>query len=611
MHKLSSIPRLAMSAFLLLALTVLSCVNIVPSKPVTHIWEIQGKAHRSPMEGQEVQDVPGIVTAVTQNGFWMQDLAPDGDDATSDGIYIYTDSGPGVEVGDGVTVSGTVTEYRPGGEDENTTITQIASPMVAVRANEGALPAPIILGAGGRAPPTAVIDDDATGDVETSGSYDPETDGIDFYESLEGMRVQVNDALVVGPTNTFGETWVVGDGGASAIDLSARGGILVRAGDFNPERIQLDDPLYPGAWPELNVGARLTGPAIGVLHYGFGNYELYVTEPFSVDASGEVSRETTALSGAPGRLTIATLNVENLGGDASAFAFGTRAALIVRNLGAPDIVALEEMQDNNGANSAGGADATRTFERLVRAIRDAGGPAYAYVQIDPQNGADGGIAGGNIRIGFLYDPERVGFVVRPGGDATTPNRVTCDGGAAALALNPGRVDPGNPAFRNSRKPLAGEFAFNGETVYVIGVHFSSKGGDDPLFGRRQPPGLSTETQRVNQARAVNAFVDEILACDPEANVVVLGDVNDFQFSPPVDALKGGVLYNLMDLLPENERYSYVYEGNSQVLDQILVSEHVFDRLSPEYDVVHVNAEFAPDARVSDHDPSVVRLALGG
>jgi hypothetical protein len=209
----------------------------------------------------------------------------------------------------------------------------------------------------------------------------------------------------------------------------------------------------------------------------------------------------------------------------------------------------------------------------------------------------------------LYNPERAGFVLRPGGDATTPNGVLCEDGVATLSLNPGRVDPGNPAFVNSRKPLAGEFTFNGEAVYVIGVHFNSKGGDDPLFGRRQPPKLHTEVQRTNQARAVNAFVDQILACDSEAVVVVLGDVNDFQFSPPVETLKGDVLHNLMDLLPENEQYSYVYQGNSQVLDQILVSDRAWDHLSPEVDVVHVGAEFEHSEQVSDHDPSIASLDL--
>jgi predicted extracellular nuclease len=610
MHKRRSSARLVLALSILLGLTVVSCEMPSPSSPVTQVYDIQGEAHRSPLEGQQVQDVPGIVTALARDGFWMQAPVPDGNDATSDGIFVFTDSLPGVQVGDEVTVSGTVSEYRPGGEDENTTITQITGLPVSSRSRGGGLPAPIVLGAGGRMPPTEVIDDDATGDVETSGTYDPHDDGIDFYESLEGMRVQVNDALVIGPTNAYGETWVVGDGGASATDLTARGGLLIRAGDLNPERIQLDDPLYPGAWPELNVGARLIGPATGVLHYGFGNYELYVTEPFSVDPSAEVLPETTGLLGGPTELTIATLNVNNLGGNAPSFAFGERALIITRYLGSPDIIALEEMQDDNGENSAGGPAAARTFERLIQAIEAGGGPTYDYVQIDPQNGADGGAPGANIRIGFLYDPARIDFAPRPGGDARTPNRVLCADGVAVLEKNPGRIDPGSPAFRSSRKPLAAECAFNGETIYLIGVHFVSKGGDDPLYGRRQPPRQGDETQRINQARAVNAFVDELLACDPQAKVVVLGDVNDFQFSPTVDALKDGVLHNLMDLLPENKRYSYVYQGNSQVLDQILVSGHVLDRLSPEYDVVHVNAEFTHDEQISDHDPAIVRLSLG-
>jgi predicted extracellular nuclease len=67
-----------------------------------------------------------------------------------------------------------------------------------------------------------------------------------------------------------------------------------------------------------------------------------------------------------------------------------------------------------------------------------------------------------------------------------------------------------------------------------------------------------------------------------------------------------VLTTLFDLLPENERYSYVFDGNSQVLDQILVSGSILAE-DPVYDVVHVNAEFFD--QVSDHDPSVMRVAF--
>ena len=100
-----------------------------------------------------------------------------------------------------------------------------------------------------------------------------------------------------------------------------------------------------------------------------------------------------------------------------------------------------------------------------------------------------------------------------------------------------------------------------------------------------------------------------MAADPQANVIVLGDINDFEFSQTVELLEGGVLTTLMDTLPKPERYSYVFEGNSQVLDQILVSNPLLSSFPVDYDPVHVNAEFADQA--SDHDPQVARLDLRG
>jgi predicted extracellular nuclease len=90
---------------------------------------------------------------------------------------------------------------------------------------------------------------------------------------------------------------------------------------------------------------------------------------------------------------------------------------------------------------------------------------------------------------------------------------------------------------------------------------------------------------------------------------VLGDLNDFEFSDTVQILEGGVLTSLMDTLPQDERYSYDFEGNSQVLDQILVSDNLLENFPFDYDPVHVNSEFADQA--SDHDPQVVRLDLRG
>jgi predicted extracellular nuclease len=179
---------------------------------------------------------------------------------------------------------------------------------------------------------------------------------------------------------------------------------------------------------------------------------------------------------------------------------------------------------------------------------------------------------------------------------------------AQLSSSPGRIDPTHSAFANSRKPLAGEFLFNSRKLFVIANHFNSKGGDDPLFGHLQPPVNSSEEQRHLQADVVNDFVQSILAVDSTAAVVTLGDLNDFEFSQTLEILKGGnALVDMVDTLPPEERYTYVFDGNSQVLDHILVSPALADFAHPVLDIVHTNSEYA--VQTSDHDPDVMRLQL--
>jgi predicted extracellular nuclease len=441
--------------------------------------------------------------------------------------------------------------------------------------------------------------------VETSGVFDPAADGIDFYESLEGMRVQVNGAVAVGPRNGFGEIPVVGDQGALAGVDSVRGGILVRPEDFNPERIILDDTLL--ATPVVNVGDGFTTPVVGVMDYSFGNFKLNITAPLA-RVDGGLQREVTR---APRdfELVVGTYNVENLDpGDGGAFA--RHAQLIVGNLRAPDLLAIEEIQDNDGATNSLVTDASVTWGLLVDAIVAAGGPEYQYRQLDPVDDQDGGEPGGNIRVGFLFRTDRgLSFVDRPGGTSTTATTVVDHPAGPRLAFSPGRVAPQDPACVDTRKSLAGEFYLHGRKAFVVANHFSSKSADDPLFGRVQPPVRYSEEARHAQARVVNAFVDQLVAADPRVNVIMLGDINDFEFSQTVELLEGDVLTTLMDRLPKPERYSYVFEGNSQVLDQILVSNPLLGSFPVDYDPVHVNAEFADQA--SDHDPQVARLDLRG
>jgi hypothetical protein len=583
--------------------------------PPLQISEVQGAAHISPYNGLNVSGVEGIVTWERSSSFYMQDPSPDADDATSEGVLVFG-SGLGalVNIGDHVRVNGRVFEFRPGGSSsDNLTTTEITTPglSVTVVSTGNDLPPATVLGTGGRMPPSEVIEDDATTSVEDSGTFDPAQDGIDFYESVEGMRVQVNDAVAVGPTNAFGEIPVVGDGGAHAGIDTVRGGVVIRADDFNPERMILDDTLLPT--PVVNVGDGFTTNVVGVMDYSFGNFKLNVTTALT-RVDGGLQREATR---APldREIVVGTYNVENL--DPSDGSFARHADLIVNHLRSPDLLAIEEIQDNDGAANTDVTDASATWNALIAAILAAGGPAYEYRQIDPVDDQDGGQPGGNIRVGFLFRTDRgLTFIDRPGGDSTTPTSVVATSAGPQLSFSPGRVDPQDSAFVDTRKSLAGEFRVRGKKLFVIVNHLSSKGDDDPLFGRWQPPIRYSEEPnpagdggRHPQAQAVNDFVDEILAADPRANVIVLGDINDFEFSQTVEILEGGVLTTLMDTLPKAERYSYVFEGNSQVLDQILVSNNLLGNFLVDYDPVHVNSEFADQA--SDHDPQVARFSMRG
>jgi predicted extracellular nuclease len=377
--------------------------------------------------------------------------------------------------------------------------------------------------------------------------------------------------------------------------------LVISAADFNPERIILSDQLI-GTVPHLNVGDTIA-TAVGVLDYASGNFKLQVTQAY-LGSAGNLQRETTRPQD-QNQLAIASMNVENLHAGDDQAKFDALGAQIAVNLAAPDIVGLMEIQDNNGATNDGNVDAGDTLTMLIDAVAAAGGPTYTYRQIDPVDGQDGGAPGGNIRVVLLFNPARVTFVDRAGGTPTSATTVVVGGGAPLLTFSPGRIDPANVAFANSRKPLAGEFVFNGRKVFVIANHFNSKLGDQPLFGRFQPPARGSEAQRLQQAQVVHDFAQSILTVDADANVVVLGDLNDFDFSPPLATLKGTILYDLVEQLPADERYTFVFEGNSQVLDHILVSGNLLPAV--EYDIVHTNAEFTDHA--SDHDPEVARLHL--
>jgi len=568
-----------------------------PTPERVTVPQLQGAAHVSPWVGRCVAGVAGIVTAVDADRdvvwAWIQSPDGDGDAATSDAVRLGLPSGPvPVAPGDLVEVEGRVEEVADRADLPVTTLWV----RTLERIETGrVLPLPVRIGAGGRAVPP-VFHDGGQG-------FEPDERALDLYESLEGMRVELPPSIVTGPSSRFGEVWVLPEDAAGALPRTLHGGVRLVEGVDAPQRLALDDPLT-GPPPRAVVGDRLPAPPRGILHWAFGAWRVLVTEPWPAVLPGGVRPEATAIRRADDLLTVATVNLENLSARSDPSRFETYGRLIADALASPDVVALQEVQDDTGPLDDGTVSAGETLDRLVAAISAAGGPSYRWTQVDPVDGADGGQPGGNIRVAVLLDPSRVELVERGG---PGPERAVAVVDGPALAPSPGRVGPGEPALVESRKPLAVQLRVAGRSVFLFNLHLASKRGDDPQAGRRQPPERATEAKRLAQARLVAELAGEILGQDPGAAVVVLGDLNEHEWRPPVEALEAVGLVNLVERLAPEDRYTYVFQGRSQVLDHVLVSPSL--AAGAQVDAVHLNADFPAAGRASDHDPVVVGLMI--
>ena len=537
---------------------------------VIPIGDIQGAAHRSPLEGRDVT-TEGIVTAVDQNGFHLQSARPDLLPKTSEAIYVYRPN-PAVEVGDRLRIDGRVEERRWGNEDDyNLSLTQLRGKNIRILNRRVALPGPVVLDTLLRNFPETVKNPESP--------FDPDLNAMDLWESLEYMRVVIRDPLVVGPRSPYHEI-AVRPPGAKKGPVTKRGGLKLDGFEANPGRILVDlkrenEGIY-------NTGDRIPTPIEGVVTYTFGNFKIVPTV-----MTGASTPARTPVPQAPsiphGALTIASFNVENLFPGSPDEKFAALAGIITRLLQSPAIVGLQEIQDNSGPVDDGVVDAGATLKKLIRFIREARGPDYRFTQINPFNRADGGRPGGNIRNAFLYDPQEVNW------KTSYPLRHASFNGSEERN------------YTGTRKPLVAEFTFGKKTLVVINCHLRSKRGDAPTFGSLRPPVRFTEPQRLEQTRRIGDLVAQLRANRPQAGIVVLGDLNDFEFSPPLRELsRKGNLLNLMETLPLGERYTYNFQGMSQALDHILVTPDLARRAG--LFIAHVNADKSVQLRSSDHDP---------
>lgn len=563
------------------------------------IHDIQGIAHLSPFLDSKVESIKGVVTRVLDEGFFLQDPEPDSDERTSEAVFVR---GLHLQarVGDEVVVSGVVRESRSdcdfaAPDCATLSATTIDVSALSLLSSDNLLPECVALGPDARRIPERIADDTPS-DVESAGwRFDPETHAVDFFESLEAMRVLLERPQVVGPSRDQ-RSFAIAEGDGRG-RVTGEGGLLFDPSS-NPQRVclHLEDDAAE------DIGQVFTDDVVGVLAQDTG-YCLW-PEPLPELRSALARRSMTkAAQGSSDELVVAALNAHNLTPDAPALEFQRLARLIVSELARPDLLLLSEIGDDSADLDDGTVSCQRTLRTLDEAMQAEGGDDYAALQIDPEDGRDGGKHGANIRQVLLYRTTRIEPYAAAIGDAQTPESL--DPGPA-LHLNPGRIEPASKAFIGSRKPLAAQFTFGTQTMFVLGNHFVSKLGDDPAFGRFQPPRSPSAKQRTAQAEIVANFAAELLEADPEALLIVLGDFNDRVEGPALQPLQDVGLQSLYGLSPQSERYSYVFEGNSEAIDHVMVPKAWVSRVGL-FEVPHVHTPFADAA--SDHDPVIARIAL--
>jgi len=584
------------------------------------IGDINGNEFVSPYRNNNVSNVTGLITAKGPEGFWIRSTSPDQNEQTSESLYVYdngTASGD-LASGDIITLSGRIAEYRS--SPTYLFLTELTGPSNIRVVSEGNEVRPVVIGQDIDGPPTEQYSSLDDGDVlatpnnvsqvsTANPELQPSEFGLDYWESILGELVTVPNPVAVSKPNQYGDTWVVGDWNKTG--QNARGGLTLTPQSGNPEAIIIGSPLDDTSNPEdTRLGDSLED-ITGVVYQAFGTYRILPLTALSI-----VSSQTPVLpepvtyrsDGTCKSLTVADYNIENFSPNSTGV--DGRAEHIVTYLNSPDLIFLQEVQDDDGPTDDGIVSANRSLQVLVNAISEIGSVQYAYVDIDPVNNEDGGQPGGNIRNAYLYNPEVLALAnPNPGGplDATD----VLEG--PSLTYNPGRIAPNSSAWEDSRKPLAAQWRIvsDNSSFFTVNVHFTSKGGSSPIEGDARPPVNLGVDQRTQQANITAAFVADILAEDPDAAVIVAGDFNEFAWVEPLKVFVAES--GLVDLdeaagVDPVERYTYLYDMNSQELDHIFVSKRIADQ-EPKLEHMHVNTWVSYDDQISDHDPSVAQLNI--
>ncbi|MBK1715861.1 ExeM/NucH family extracellular endonuclease [Rubrivivax gelatinosus] len=582
------------------------------------IDEIQGSGEQSPLLGQTVT-TSGVVTKLTNNGFFLQDPAGDGNPATSDGLFVFTSSAPsGVAAGQLVQLTGKVAEFAAG----SGSVTQLTGPSAIS-----------VLGSGSITPVALTLP--VSGGLERYEGMlvtlaGPLTVDQNYYQARYGQLTLSAGGRLETPTNRYRP-------GTQAQALAAENAARRIVLDDGSSAQNVNPTPYTGPNGALR-GGDLIGSITGVVDYGLStstsgasaasDYRILPLDAAALRYTIANPRSASAPA-VGGNLKVASFNVLNYfttftngataggqtgqgcsqGGVVSASncrgansltEFQRQRAKIVEALAAldADVVGLMEIQ-NNG---------TVAVQNLVDALNQrVGSGSYAAV---PEPAAGSGSDA--IKVAMIYKPARVARVGAPASDT---------------------------AAVNSRPPLAQTFApANGERFTVVVNHLKSK-SSCPAAGDADAPGNldSGDGQgcwnalRVSQADQLRRFVAQLQAASASNDVLLVGDFNAYAKEDPVFQFTGSGYVDEVGRFG-SFGYSYVFDGAAGRLDQAISTATLSPKvagaahwhINADESLAHdYNLEFkqpacatcAPDPyaatpyRSSDHDPVAVGLNL--
>lgn len=590
-----------------LLLATLALTSVITFSETIH--QIQGVTHTSPYNQKMVKNVRGIVTAVVKDGFYMQSRKFDRNIKTSEGIYVESKNLP--NVGEYVSVNGMVYEKQFGRPSESElTVTSIkagddikviskGNKVKAVNIDPRKVPMKVYVG-------------------KFHEKLNPKKNAMDFYESLEGMLVKVHKPLITGADEDRGEVCVVPEYGKYVKDKTNHGGVRYTYKNEQTQRILIKSELfklsqgkrYEGKYidPSFtpNPGDRFSRDIQGVLTYDKSNYKLINTSPLPKIKDGKIKRDKLNIKYDKNKLSVVSYNIENFTiADGGQKRVDVLAKQVRDDLHTPDILGLAEVGDNDGGNvTSKVVSADKVLDAIVEGIKKATGVEYKWLSADPEDGKDGGWPAMHIRNAILYRTDKLELPYFKQGDSKVDTEIK----EGKLTFNPGRLGNNKEFYKDVRKSLVAHLVLKDskKDVFIVVNHLKSKRFDDKIYSKNQPVKRKSEDLRIPEGKYVGQFLKEINKQKPNAIILSMGDMNDFEFSPTLKAMKTDVMVSAVEQLPKNQRHTYIYQGNAQVLDNLLVNNKYAKKMK--VDILNINSESTKaQGYFSDHDPIFIQI----